>query len=102
MLVSHTKQFIYLKTTKTAGTSVEIFFQPFCLSPDHPCYSSPTHEMNEVISNYGIVGYRGPQPIPKVAFYNHMAAVEIKKWIGSEIWDHYFKFCVIRNPFDKI
>jgi len=31
MLVSHRKKFIYTKTAKTAGTSVESYFEPFCL-----------------------------------------------------------------------
>jgi hypothetical protein len=31
-----------------------------------------------------------------------MSAAEIRDKIGIEIWDQYFKFCVIRNPFDKL
>jgi hypothetical protein len=30
-----------------------------------------------------------------------MAAVDIKKQIGVEAWTSYFKFCVVRNPFDR-
>lgn len=59
MLLSHSKRFIYLKTGKTAGTSVEIFFQPYCLPEEHICHHTPTHTMEETISEAGIVGYRG-------------------------------------------
>lgn len=31
-----------------------------------------------------------------------MPAVLIKKQIGEKIWDSYFKFCTIRNPFEKL
>ncbi len=31
MLCSHTKKFVYLKTLKTAGTSVEIFLNGFAV-----------------------------------------------------------------------
>ena len=31
MLISHRKQFIYTKTYKTAGTSVEVYFEPYCM-----------------------------------------------------------------------
>lgn len=102
MLISHDKKFIYLKTIKTAGTSVEIFFQEHCLPKAHPCHLSPTHLMNETISNNGIVGHRGNSIPDKVKYYNHMPAHEIKMLVGDDIWENYFKFCVIRNPFDKV
>ena len=31
-----------------------------------------------------------------------MSALEIRNKIGNSIWNSYFKFCVIRNPFDKL
>jgi hypothetical protein len=31
MLVSHLKKFIFTKTKKTAGTSVESVFEPYCM-----------------------------------------------------------------------
>ena len=30
-----------------------------------------------------------------------MSASLIKELIGQDIWDSYFKFCVVRNPYDK-
>ena len=35
-------------------------------------------------------------------YYNHMPASEIKSYVSSQIWNDYFKFCIERNPFDKI
>ena len=31
-----------------------------------------------------------------------MPAKEIKAYIGEELWNDYFKFTVVRNPFDKM
>ena len=31
-----------------------------------------------------------------------MSALEIKSNVSKEIWDNYFKFVVVRNPFDQI
>jgi hypothetical protein len=31
-----------------------------------------------------------------------MPAIEIKKRVITSVWDNYFKFCVIRNPFEKV
>ena len=33
---------------------------------------------------------------------NHMPAADIRNKVGDDIWNEYFKFCVIRNPFDKL
>src|SRR4030095_7324019 len=35
-------------------------------------------------------------------FYNHMPASEIKNRVPANIWNGYFKFCVERNPWDKV
>lgn len=99
MLVSHQHKFIYLKTKKTAGTSVEIYFENFCIDP--ALGIGEMHKRETLVSEWGIVGRRGVVD-PKVeAWYNHMPASLIRKRIGDDIWNRYFKFCVIRNPFDK-
>lgn len=61
----------------------------------------PYHLRDMYESEYGVIGYRGFEPDGK-KWYNHMPARQIKKLVGSQIWDQYFKFCVIRNPWDKI
>ena len=33
---------------------------------------------------------------------NHSSASEIRKQVGEKIWNGYFKFTFVRNPFDKI
>ena len=35
-------------------------------------------------------------------FYNHIPACEVKNRVPSEVWKNYFKFCVERNPWDKV
>jgi len=34
-------------------------------------------------------------------FYNHVRAAEVKRMVGPDIWDGYFKFSVERNPWDR-
>ncbi|KPA10844.1 hypothetical protein MHK_008953, partial [Candidatus Magnetomorum sp. HK-1] len=41
MLVSHRHKFIYTKTFKTAGTSVESYFEPFCMNDGEWSRSHP-------------------------------------------------------------
>ena len=98
MLVSHRHRFIYTKTAKTAGTSVESYFEPYCMAEGEWTSSGPREEY---VSSAGIVGFRGGA-IPKgCKWWNHMPAAQIKKQLGDEIWSSYLKFCVVRNPYDK-
>ncbi|MFK7848636.1 MAG: sulfotransferase family 2 domain-containing protein [Rhodothermales bacterium] len=98
MLVSHLYRFIYTKTSKTASTSVEVFFEPYCMREGEWDFS---HGRDEYESEAGIIGERGKDQTGK-KWYNHMPASAIKEKLGTEIWDSYFKFCTIRNPFDKL
>lgn len=116
MIVSHKHKFIFLKTNKTAGTSVEIALSRFCGADDVITPISPKDEK----TRKGL-GYRGAQnyrtPLSgysfkdffavllhgklKKRFYNHMQAKEAQCHIPCEIWNEYFKFTIERNPFDR-
>jgi hypothetical protein len=98
MLCSHQFKFIYLKTLKTAGTSVEVLFERYCVPPE--AYQE-SHFCGEQVTEYGIVGFRGLVP-EGCRFYNHISAQDLKRELGDDIWNSYFKFCVVRNPFDKV
>ena len=98
MLVSHRYRFIYTKTVKTAGTSVESYFERFCM-PDGTWQQS--HERSEYESSSGIIGFRGVVIPENTRWWNHMPADLIKRQLGQDVWDSYFKFCVIRNPYEK-
>ena len=95
MLVSHLRRFIYLKTAKTAGTSVEIYLEPHCRDDGR----TPTHSCEQHVSSAGIVGSRGVSPM---RYYNHMPAESVRDVVGLEIWNDYTKIACIRNPFDKL
>ena len=99
MLVSHRYNFIYTKTAKTGGTSVESYFERFCMSDDE---WTLRHGRDEYASQFGIVGFRGATRPKNCTYWHHMPAALIKEKVGKEVWDKYFKFCVIRNPYDKV
>jgi len=99
MLVSHTKKFIYLKTTKTAGTSVEVFFERYCKPSVE--VEAKRHGHPEQVSAEGIVGFRGVRKGDET-WFNHMSGSSVKDQLGEQVWQSYFKFCVVRNPFDRL
>lgn len=109
VLVSHQHRFIYLKTRKAAGTSLEMALEPFCMAPGHV----PKHGSPERVTPEGIVGMR-LEGMPerstldrllgrnKVRWYNHMAARKVRRGLGRKDWDRYAKIAAVRNPFDRM
>jgi len=95
MILSHSKKFIFQRTKKTAGTSIEVYFQPWCTTPEH---NKATDKYNEAVTDQGIVGSRSR---PYNTFYDHMPVRELRSKLGDKIWKEYFKFCSVRNPWDK-
>lgn len=99
MLVSHRYEFIFTKTVKTAGTSVELFLEPFCAVDGHK-----VKRMTDAVeSPAGIIGARGaPARVEGARWYNHMPAALIKAQLGDALWSAYHKFTIVRNPYDKM
>lgn len=87
MIVSHRHRFIFIKTFKTAGTSLEVFLSGVCGPDDVVTPISPAVEPH--------------RPRNHVGFYNHMPAAAVRERVGPAVWDAYYKFCVERCPWDK-
>jgi len=99
VLVSHKYNFIYIKTYKTASTSVEVFFQRWCVENEDAYI--PNEEADYVRNTHGIIGYRPFIHNESKTFYSHSPSFYLKKLL-PKCFQKYFKFCVIRNPFDIV
>lgn len=96
MLVSHIHKLIYIKTIKTAGTSTEIFLEPYCISD-----IDESHSRIATITEEGIIGTRMSQKkAERSEYYNHMSPKSIKEKLGEDIFNNYSKIANIRNPYD--
>lgn len=34
-------------------------------------------------------------------YYHHMNAAEVRRRVSKDVWNSYFKFCFVRNPWDR-
>ena len=100
VLVSHKYKFIYIKNKKVAGSSVESFFGKYCINPKK--YYNYKDDINEHIDKFGIIGSRSVGLKKSDKWKNHKDAKSIRNDLGTEKFDEYLKFCVIRNPYDKM
>ncbi|QSR30982.1 hypothetical protein CFI00_10825 [Nocardioides sp. S5] len=98
MIASHRHRFVFVKTRKTAGTSLEIALSRHCGPDDVVTRISPQDEVLRAAA--GGVGPQNDDTDPRS--YAHMGARRVIEMIGRETWDAYFTFAVERNPFDVV
>lgn len=115
MIISHKHRFIFLKTKKTAGSSIEYALANLCGDDDVITVASKNEEPNRPGrrgQNYWLPwSKRRPvemvrsfftdTPERYVGFYNHMPARRVRQIVGDDIWRSYFKFAFERNPWDR-
>lgn len=100
VLACHEHKFIFLKTFKTASTSVEGYLEPFCLPPGE---ETGTKTRPASVTEYGIVGGRGGSAVDANSeWQGHMTAKECREKMDADMWSNYYKFITIRNPFPRL
>jgi hypothetical protein len=127
MIVSFKNNFIFIKTRKTAGTTVEIALTPSCGPDDMLTLISPEDELLRLQN--GKVAARNYSNDPRLeeriaksiikrdaarlmkrkkrslkrgALKNHSSALEIKEKVSEVFWDSCFKFTIERHPYEKV
>lgn len=117
MIISHKHRFIFIKTAKTAGSSIEIALSRLCGDDDIITpISKPDEDLRRDLGIRGAQNFAAPMADygirdwarylakgkRKLRFYNHMPACEAKALIPADLWQGYFKFCFERNPWDRV
>ncbi|OAB77334.1 hypothetical protein [Cochleicola gelatinilyticus] len=115
MIISFKHKFIYIKTRKTAGTSIEIALSSICGDSD---IITPLNDEDEQLrlratgrsaQNFkvSLISYsfkdiiRSLKYLKRKVFYNHMPASEIKRHVDAVTWNTFYKFGFERDPIFK-
>jgi len=119
MIISHRHRFIFIKTRKTAGTSLEALLARHCgpddvltpLVPAVPGHAArndrgvwnPLAETVEALArgDAGALRATVSHLRHRRRYFKHMPAALVRARVGPQVWRRYITFCVERNPFDK-
>ncbi len=125
MIVSFSKRFIFIKTRKTAGTSMEIALSEHCADGDIVTPISPEDEVlrfrrgglprnfstDKILEQAYRDAIKGGDRkaikralrdvAPARVFRNHMSAKQVRAKLPRDIWDSFFTFTIERHPYEK-
>jgi len=91
MIVSFTRQFIFVHVIKAAGMSIEKALWPFDVRADF-AGKSP-QDQAQVLDDMGV-----SRALLKLT--RHASAVDLRAALGAEVFGRMFKFAFVRNPWD--
>jgi hypothetical protein len=115
MIVNFRYGFVFIKTIKTAGTSIEICLSKYCDKNDILTYlPGPDEKIRQELGYQGPANafhglarrlfgkLRGQQKLERTFRYHHNTpAREARGIVGEEFWNRAVKITAVRNPFDR-
>jgi len=95
MIISHSHKYIFIKSTKTAGTSIEAALSNYCAGND---IVTP---LGDFAFNRDETGAWVHKSMNEGRYRQHDDALTIKHSLAAEVWNNYFKFSIARNPWER-
>lgn len=126
MIASYAHNYIFIKTGKVAGTSVEMALSRFCgprdiITPIYPADEiarkpPARHAQNfstdpDLERRHADLADRADRDAlwqlqhelqDKSIYTNHMAAPDVRERVGDAFWQSAFKFTIERHPYERV
>ncbi len=83
-MIAHSLKAIYVHITKTAGSSIEVALDAVEQRNTGATDLATGEHVNVVTGEE-----------------KHLTARQCRQWVGEDKWREYFKFAVVRNPWDR-
>lgn len=84
MIISHERRFIFVHIYKVAGTSIKKALKPYADEMPH------RFALDRLLHVFGLAA-----PVK-----DHVTALALKEQLPAEVFEGYFKFAFVRNPWD--
>ena len=98
VLISHPNKFIFIKTKKSASSSLEESLEYYLIGVPPSGFGEETPE--RITSEYYVTG-RGQGPKPNF-MKPHISSRELTRLLGDERFASYLKATSVRNPWDQV
>ncbi|MBR8826881.1 MAG: sulfotransferase family 2 domain-containing protein [Gomphosphaeria aponina SAG 52.96 = DSM 107014] len=101
MIISHRHKFIFVHIYKTAGTSINDCLIKYGRMRERLLHDFDfTRRMIMVINKKFNLRWQDDGFSHILGLHNHSTAQEIKEYLGEQLFNQYFKFAFVRNPWD--
>jgi hypothetical protein len=112
-VISHRHRFIFLKTRKTAGTSIQAWLLGHLGPRDivvsdrdlvplpRPFFSTPSQTTRWREGEIWIKNRLSRLGLRHMRLKPHSEARLVRKVVGKKIWQQYHKFAIVRNPWER-
>ena len=91
--VSHRHRLIFLKTRKTAGSSVEVWLAPLL---------DPTTDLAALTADLAAIDPHLAAQFRPGRLTGHATAEQVRRLVGEHAWQSYFKLSIERDPWDRL